>query len=100
MTELQNMPEYQAFKKAVKQQLTADNFYVNHFMPETGSFTEVDKDGDKHHGYTTQSQAQRQGIESLLEDNTGYFEELVTMSDLSDAVVPLMRAIIKEIIHA
>lgn len=100
MTELQNMPEYQAFKKAVKQQLTADNTYVNHFMPETGKFTEVDKDGDKHTGYITTSQAKSEGIELLLEDDTGYFEEMVTMSDLAPAVVELARALIKEIANA
>ena len=99
MTELQNMPEYQAFKKAVKEQLNADNIYVREFMPEVGKFTEYDKDGDCHTGTITNAQAEREGIESLLDDTSGYFEEMVTMSKFSEVVIPLMRSLIKEALN-
>lgn len=92
-------PEYQAFKKAVKEQLNSDNIYVREFMPEISKFTEYDKDGDRHTGTITHAQAEREGIESLLDDKSGYFEEMVTMSELSEVVIPLMRSLIKEIIH-
>ncbi len=92
-------PEYQAFKKAVREQLNADNIYVREFMPEVGKFTEYDKDGDCHTGTITHAQAEREGIESLLDDKSGYFEEMVTMSELSEVVIPLMRSLIKEAIN-
>lgn len=92
-------PEYQAFKKAVKEQLNADNIYVREFMPEVGKFTEYDKDGDCHTGTITNAQAEREGIESLLDDTSGYFEEMVTMSKFSEVVIPLMRSLIKEALN-
>lgn len=104
MTELQNMPEYQAFKKAVEEQLTADNYYVRENMPEVGKFTEAERDEDGGliiwHGHITEKQALQEGIERLVWDGKEDFDEFVTMSDLAPAVVELARALIKEIIHA
>ena len=104
MTELQNMPEYQAFKKAVEEQLTADNYYVRENMPHVGKFTEVERgeDGDvvTWHGHITEQQALQEGIERLVWDGKEDFDEFVTMSDLAPAVVELARALIKEIVHA
>ena len=104
MTELQNMPEYQAFKKAVEQQLTADNYYVRENMPEVGKFSEAERDEDGGlivwHGYVTEQQALEDGIDRLVWDGGEDFYEFVTVSDLAPAVVELVRALIKEIIHA
>ena len=104
MTELQDMPEYQAFKKAVEEQLTADNYYVRENMPEVGKFTEAERDEDGGliiwHGHITEAQALQEGIDRLVYDGKEDFDEFVTMSDLAPAVVELARALIKEIIHA
>lgn len=104
MTELQNMPEYQAFKKAVEEQLTADNYYVRENMPHVGKFTEAERDEDggviTWHGHITEEQALQDGIDRLVWDGKEDFNEFVTMSDLAPAVVELARALIKEIIHA
>lgn len=96
-------PEYQAFKKAVKEQLNSDNIYVRKFMPEVGKFTEAERDEDGGliiwHGHITEEQALQEGIESLLDDKSGYFEEMVNMSELSEVVIPLMRSLIKEALN-
>lgn len=98
MTDLEKLPEYQKFKKAVKEQLNSDNIYVREFMPEVGKFTEYDKDGDCHTGTITHAQAEREGIENLLEDEA-YFAEFLSMSEFSEVVIPLMRSLIKEALN-
>ena len=100
---IKQTPEYQKFKEAVEKQLTADNYYVRANMPEVGKFTEAERDEDGGliiwHGHVTEPQALQEGIERLVWDGREDFDEFVTMSDLTPAVVELVRALIKEIIN-
>ena len=101
--DIKQTPEYQKFKKAVEEQLTADNYYVRKNMPEVGKFAEAERDEDGgliiHHGHVSEEQALQEGIERLVWDGKEDFDEFVTMSDLAPAVVELVRALIKEIIN-
>lgn len=101
--DIKQTPEYQKFKEAVEEQLTADNYYVRANMPEVGKFTEAERDEDGGliiwHGHVTEQQALQEGIERLVWDGKEDFDEFVTMSDLAPAVVELVRALIKEIIN-
>lgn len=101
--DIKQTPEYTAFKKAVEEQLTTDNYYVRKNMPEVGKFAEAERDEDGGlivwHGYVTEEQALQEGIERLVWDSKEDFDEFVTASDLAPAVVELVRALIKEIIN-
>lgn len=102
--DIKQTPEYQKFKKAVEEQLTADNYYVRANMPHVGKFTEAERDEEDggliiHHGHITEQQALQEGIERLVWDGKEDFDEFVTMSDLAPAVVELVRVLIKEIVN-
>ena len=101
LEELRTLPEFNAFEKAVEEQLTADNYYVRENMPEVGKFTEAERDEDGGliiwHGHITEEQALQQGIDRLVYDGKEDFDEFVTMSDLAPSVVELVRVLIKEI---
>ena len=101
LEELRKIPEFNKFEQAVKNNLTADNFYVRHFMPKVGEYLDegYDENGNREwsKGYTTPEQAEEYGIDSLLEDKSEYFTEFATCV-LEKEVVELVRALIKEIV--
>lgn len=101
LKELRTLPEFNAFEKAVNEKLTSENFYVKHFMPEVGEYWDeagYDEDGKREwqRCYTSQEQAEEDGIDGLIDDNGDYFDGLVC-EELRSEVVELARALIKEI---
>lgn len=98
--ELRKLPAFNAFEKAVNEKLTSKNHYVEHFMPEIGEYWDeagYDENGKREwvKGYTSSSQAEKEGIDGLLDDKSGYFDEFVC-EKLRDEVVELVRDLIKE----
>lgn len=98
LQELRKLPAFNNFEKAVKENLTTDNFYVNHFAPEKeGYYDEKDEKGQVCYPYKlSDEQVENQAIEKLLDDQDGYFYEVVT-EQLSSEVVELVRTLIKEL---
>lgn len=101
LEELRALPAFNAFEKAVNEKLTSENFYVEHFMPEVGEYWDeagYDEDGKREwqRCYTSQEQAEEEGIDDLIDDNGDYFDEFVC-EELRSDVVELVRALIKEI---
>lgn len=99
LEELRAIPAFNDFEKAVKEKLTRDNFYVEHFMPETGKSYEVECNEDGQYVqeyYTTADEAEEHGIDSLLNDNTDYFNDFVC-GELNYEIVELARVLINEI---
>lgn len=98
LEELRKLPAFNNFEKAVKENLTIDNYYVNHFAPEKeGYYDEKDETGQVCYPYKlSDEQVEEEAIEKLLDDKTGYFDEVVT-EQLSSEVVELVRTLIKEL---
>ena len=101
LEELRALPAFNAFEKAVNEKLTPDNSYVEHFMPEVGEYWDeagYDEDGKREwqRCYTSQEQAEEEGIEGLLDDNGDYFSEFV-FEEMGNEVTELIRALINEI---
>lgn len=100
LEELRTLPAFNAFEKAVNEKLTSENSYVEHFMPEVGEYWDeagYDEDGKREwqRCYTSEEQAEEKGINELLEDKSGYFDEFVR-DELESEVSELVRALIKE----
>lgn len=100
LEELRTLPAFNAFEKAVNEKLTSENSYVEHFMPEVGEYWDeagYDEDGKREwqRCYTSEEQAEEKGINELLEDKSGYFDEFVR-DELGSEVSELVRALIKE----
>lgn len=98
--ELRKLPAFNAFEEVVNKKLTSENHYVEHFMPEVGEYWDeagYDEDGKRewNRGYISEEQATQEGIDGLLDDKDGYFDEFVC-EELRDEVVELVRALIKE----
>lgn len=98
--ELRKLPEFNAFEEVVNKKLTSENFYVKHFMPEVGEYWDeagYDEKGKREWNrcYMSSSQAEKEGINELLEDKSGYFDEFVR-DELGSEVSELVRALIKE----
>lgn len=98
LEELRTLPAFNTFEKAVKENLTIDNYYVNHFAPEKeGYYDEKDEKGQVCYPYKlSDEQVEEEAIENLLDDNGDYFDEFVC-EELRSDVVELVRALIKEI---
>ena len=100
LEELRTLPAFNAFEKAVNEKLTSENYYVEHFMPEVGEGWDegYDEDGNRewYRCYTSQEQAEEEGIDGLLEDNGGYFSEFV-FEEMGNEVTEFIRALINEI---
>jgi len=100
LEELRTLPAFNAFEKAVNEKLTSENFYVEHFMPEVGEYWDeagYDEDGNREWNrcYTSSSQAEKEGINELLEDKSGYFDEFVR-DELGCELSEFVRVLIKE----
>lgn len=98
--ELRKLPAFNAFVEVVNKKLTAENHYVEHFMPKIGEYWDeagYDENGKRewNRGYISEEQSEKEGIDNLLDDKDGYFDEFVC-EELRDEVVELVRALIKE----
>lgn len=98
--ELRKLPAFNKFEQAVNEKLTIDNYYVKHFAPEVGEYWDeagYDENGkmEWNRGYISEEQSEEDGIDGLLADKDGYFDEFVC-EDLRDEVVELARVLIKE----
>lgn len=96
--QLETLPSFSAFRKAVHEKLNIDNFYVNHFAPaQSGYYDEKDDDGRQvcYDYKLSDSQVEDEAIEGLLDDNSEYITEFVTCQ-LGNEVVELIRDIIIE----
>lgn len=101
LEELRKIPEFNALEKAVKEKLTSENFYVQHFMPDTGEYYDesgYDENGKREwsRGYTSKSEATRQGIDGLIYDKGDYFDEFIC-EELRSEVVEFVRVLLKKI---
>lgn len=98
LEQLKNIPQFNSLEKAVKEKLTINNTYVEHFAPEQcGYRDEKDDDGCQvvYPFYISDSDAEQQAIENLLDDNTDWFDEFVHEA-LRSEVTELVRVLIKE----
>lgn len=96
---LRTLPQFTSLEKAIKEKLTIDNAYVEHFAPEqSGYYDEKDDDGSQVvYPYSlSDSEVEQQAIENLLDDNTDWFDEFVHES-IRNEVTELVRVLIKEI---
>lgn len=92
--QLETLPAFAALKKGLEQNLNADNWYVDHFMPEAVSEEKID--GVKLI-YSRSDEAREEiAKDNLLADNGDYFDEFVHDDNIRNDVTELMRAIIKE----
>lgn len=96
---LRTLPQFISLEKAIKEKLTIDNIYVEHFAPEqSGYYDEKDDDGCQVcYGYKmSNSEVENEAIENLLDDNSDWFDEFVH-EDLRSEVTELVRVLIKEL---
>ena len=99
LEQLKTIPAFNALEAAVKEKLTEDSAYVQDFMPETEGFCEEDDDFGNvsgHYYKMSDDESEEEGIEGLLSDNSGVFDEFVT-EVIRDEAVEMIRALIKEI---
>lgn len=83
-----------------------DNFYIKHFMPETGTFFTDDKDCDENGNWglvnssvtVTEEDALSEAQTELLE-NVDYLEEFFFETGLRGKMYDFMKAICKENIN-
>lgn len=94
LNELRNLPAFNAFEKAVKDNLNFDNYYVKSLAPYKTEVVELD--GVRNVFKRTDEEVEQEGIENLLDDNNGYLDEFIHEVLRSD-VTELVRALIKEI---
>lgn len=96
LEQLRALPQFNSFEKAVKEKLTIENFYVEHFAPEKGGVA-YDKYDNRYYNYTlSNDEVKEQGIDGLISDNGEYFDEFVH-SELAPEVTELVRVLIEEI---
>lgn len=93
-TILEDFPAINNLKQAYKENFTADNFYIEHFMPEP---EQIIFEG-KHKRLIKLSDEERlqNAKESLLTDNSGYFDEFVHDTKLRSDVTEVIRALFTE----
>ena len=96
--QLETLPEFSKLKAALKEKLNGENFYVQNFMQETGTFSEYRRDeGDTVTTSLSYCEAEEEGIYDLVNDTTGYFEEFIT-EEIREEAVEMMRALIKQMV--
>lgn len=98
--QLETLPAFSGFKKALSEKLNLENNYVSHFEPESdGYYDDKDENGKQQVSYFHKNSDEREeeAVCELLSDNSGYFNEFVT-EDLSRDAIELIRVLIKEII--
>lgn len=96
---LRTLPQFTSLEKAIKENLTINNAYVEHFAPEqSGYYDEKDDNGRQVcNPYSlSDSEVEQQAIDNLLDDNTDWFDEFVHET-LRSEVTELVRALAKEI---
>lgn len=93
--QLETLPAFVALKKGLEKNLSADNWYVNHFMADAEQ-GERDEDGKLHRYTIPQEKREEQAIDCLLDDNGDYFDEFVHDDNIRNDITELMRTIIKE----
>lgn len=97
LKELRKIPEFNAFEKAVKENLTSENVYVQMNMPEAGEYLDEDFDDEGNRfyekRYKSKEQAEEEGIDNLLDDDKGLEEWAFEYLPINE----LVRALVKEI---
>lgn len=99
LEQLRALPAFNKFEAAVKENLVIDNFYVQHFAPEKNTYIDEKDDDGKQVCYPvtlSDYDIEDEAIDGLINDNTGYFSELVH-EVMSDEVEELARVLIKEL---
>lgn len=100
LEQLRTLPAFISFEKALKENLTGENEYVQVCMPETEGFCEEDDDGGNVSGYyykKSEYEAVQEGIDELIDNEKELtFDEFVRNS-IDEEVIELARALIKEL---
>ena len=99
ITQLQTIPEFTAFCKALQQNLQPDNCYVADNMPEADShFEEWDENGRLicYPSHFSTDQRLEMAVEKLLDDHGDDFDEFVHCDGIRNAVTELVRVRTKE----
>ena len=92
---LRNLPQFNALEKAIKENLTINNIYVEHFAQD--KYRDVkDDDGRQVINHMSNYEIEQNAIESLLDDNSDWFDEFVH-EELRSEVTELMRVLIREL---
>lgn len=91
---LDDFPSIRKLKKAYEETFVANNPFIEHFLPHK---QQIIFDG-LHKRLIKLSSDERFKIakDSLLSDNTGYFDELVHNSHLRDDVTEVIRTLFNE----
>lgn len=92
--QLETLPAFIVFKKGLEQNLNADNWYVDHFMPDSVSEEKID--GVKLIYSRSDDAREEIAKENLINDKGDYFDEFVHDDNIRNDVTELMRVIIKE----
>ena len=99
LEELRALPAFNNFEKAINDNLTLANGYVEHFAPEQkGYYDEKDDDGRQvcYPYKLSDFEVEQTAIDNLLDDNSDWFEEFVHETLRGD-VTELVRVLIKEL---
>ena len=99
LEQLRTLPQFNSVEHSVKQKLTIDNGYVEHFAPDQDGYYEEKGDDGRQVCYPyhlSDEEVEENAIDDLLYDNSGYFDDFIHDELLSE-VTELCRALIKEI---
>lgn len=99
LEQLRTIPQFNSLEKAIQEKLTIENSAVEHFAPEYEVYDDYKDDDGRircREYILSDSDVEDKGIEELLEDNTGYFEDVVH-EDLRSEVTEFVRVLIKEL---
>lgn len=99
LEQLRTIPQFNSLEKAIQENLTINNSVVEHFAPEKDGYYDEKGDDVRQVVYPysmSDAEVEHEAVDELLEDNTGYFEDVVH-EDLRSEVTEFVRVLIKEL---
>lgn len=99
LEQLRTVPQFNSLEKAIQENLTINNSAVEHFAPEKDGYYDEKGDNGRQVVYPysmSDAEVEREAVDELLEDNSGYFEDVVH-EDLRSEVTEFVRFLIKEL---
>ncbi len=91
----QDIPALRNLYQGYRENLNSDNFYVAHFLPESAQ-TIISENGQHKIIRLSENERERQAVENLLDDNSGWFDEFVHDDALRQDVTETIRFLFRE----
>ena len=91
----QDIPALRNLYRGYCENMNKDNFYVAHFLPES-SQTITTENGQRKIIRLSENERERQAVENLLDDNSGWFDEFVHDDALRQDVTETIRFLFRE----